>query len=223
MTLRPSVQNLPVDMESRPSPRKRAPRTDTHAEADAAEVEQLLGAGKLSELATLVIETYGPEVLGFLATMLRDRADANDAFAQACEDLWKGLPRFDHRSTIKTWFYTLARNAAFRLRRSPHARRRVSIIGVSEVVARVRSRTALYLRSEVKDGVAAIRDELGEADRALLVLRLDRGMSWTAIARVMAGRGGSAADRKRGAARVRQRFQTIKRKIRDRARTLGLL
>ncbi|MGH2901267.1 MAG: RNA polymerase sigma factor, partial [Solirubrobacteraceae bacterium] len=84
------------------------------------EIGRLRTAGQLKDVATLAIEGYGPEVLSFLEMMLRDHADASDAFAQACEDLWKGLPRFEGRSSMKTWFYTLARHAASRLRRSTH-------------------------------------------------------------------------------------------------------
>jgi len=67
-----------------------------------AELSRLRAEGRLKETASLVIESYGPEVLNFLETMLRDHADAGDAFAQACEDLWKGLPRFEGRSSLKT-------------------------------------------------------------------------------------------------------------------------
>src|SRR4029078_11462851 len=92
-----------------------------------AELARLRAEGQLKEVASLVIESYGPEVLNFLETMLRDHADSGDAFAQACEDLWKGLPRFEGRASMKTWFYTLARHAAPRLRRSAHATRGASL------------------------------------------------------------------------------------------------
>lgn len=198
-----------------------------------AELMRLRAEGKLNEVATLAVNTYGPDVLGFLAAILHDQADAGDAFAQACENLWRGLPRFEARSTVKTWFYTLARNAALRLRGSGTHNRHVPLSMVSELVEQVRSRTALHLRSQVKSKLSEIRDELDEADRALLVLRVDRAMSWNDIARVM-GRsdGGTEGDAEddvsdeelaRASARLRQRFQTIKKTIRDRARESGLL
>src|ERR1043165_3457662 len=104
------------------------------------EIGRLRAAGQLKDVATLAIEGYGPEVLSFLEMMLRDHADASDAFAQACEDLWKGLPRFEGRSSMKTWFYTLARHAASRLRRTSHQRRLARPSEISGVPARVRSR-----------------------------------------------------------------------------------
>src|SRR5258705_7249526 len=98
---------------------------------------RLRRAGRLKDVASLAIESYGSEVLGFLQTMLRDHEDSNDAFAQACEDLWKGLPRFEGRASVKTWFYTLARHAASRLRRSSRRRRLAPLSEISELAEHV--------------------------------------------------------------------------------------
>jgi RNA polymerase sigma-70 factor (ECF subfamily) len=187
------------------------------------EAARLRASGHLNEVATLVISAYGPEVLGFLVTLSSDRADAGDAFAQACEDLWRGLPRFEGRSSLKTWFYTLARHALSRQRRAPDRRRKAPLSELSDVAACVRSETAPHLRSEVVHGVAAIREALPQQDRALLVLRVDRDMPWDQIARVMSDvEIDTDADCVRIAARLRKRFQTIKETIRTQARALGL-
>jgi RNA polymerase sigma-70 factor (ECF subfamily) len=189
------------------------------------EIGRLRAAGQLKDVATLAIEGYGPEVLSFLEMMLRDHADASDAFAQACEDLWKGLPRFEGRSSMKTWFYTLARHAASRLRRSTHPGRRAPLSDITDVADRVRSRTRPHLRTEIKHGFAAIRDALDDDDRMLLVLRVDRAMSWNDIARVMADESDQDTNDStaRIAARLRKRFQTVKETIRERAIATGLI
>jgi len=189
------------------------------------EIARLRATGQLKEVATLAVESYGAEILSFLEIMLRHDADASDAFAQACEDLWRGLPRFEGRSSIKTWFYTLARHAALRMRRSPHQKRLTAISEITDVAARVRTQTRPHHRTEVKVGFAAIRATLDEADRALLVLRVDRGMSWNDVARVMAEEDDSPAnnDMARAAARLRKRFQSVKDVIRARAAASGLL
>jgi RNA polymerase sigma-70 factor (ECF subfamily) len=189
-----------------------------------AEIARLRAAGQLKEVATLAIESYGDEVLSFLEMMLRDHTDASDAFAQACEDLWKGLPRFEGRSSLKTWFYTLARHATSRLRRGAHSGRMDSLSDITDLADRVRSRTRPHLKTEVKVGFAAIRETLDEADRLLLVLRVDRGMSWNDVARVMAEADDSGEDEiPRAAARLRKRFQTVKDTIRARAIATGLI
>jgi RNA polymerase sigma-70 factor, ECF subfamily len=190
-----------------------------------AEVARLRTEGRLKEAASLAIESYGPEVFSFLETMLRDHADSGDAFSQACEDLWKGLRRFEGRSSMKTWFYTLARHAASRLRRSSRHRRLATLSEITDLADRVRTRTRPHMKTEVKVGFAAIRDSLHDEDRMLLVLRVDRGMSWTDVARVMANEddGSSDADIARVAARLRKRFQSVKETIRERALATGLI
>lgn len=190
-----------------------------------AAIAGLRAQGKLNEAATLAIERYGDEVLGFLDAMLRDPADSADAFAQACEDLWRGLPRFEARCSMKTWFYTLARHAASRLLRASRRERLTSLDEISDLAHVVHSRTRLHLQTEVKLGVAAIRDALDEPDRILLVLRVDRAMSWADIARVVASEreASSAQALSRAAARLRKRFQLVKQTIRERAIAMGLL
>ena len=188
------------------------------------QIAALRAAGQLKEAATLAIEGYGPEVLSFLELMLRDRADSADAFSQACEDLWKSLPRFEGRASMKTWFYTLARHAALRLRGSSPSGRLVALSEITDVAHRVRSQTRPHLRTEIKTRFAEIRATLDDVDRLLLVLRVDRAMSWNDVARVMAEEGDEDSDAElaRVAERLRKRFQSVKDTIRERAIASGL-
>jgi RNA polymerase sigma-70 factor, ECF subfamily len=171
------------------------------------------------------IEGFGPEVFGFLVTVLRDEQDASEVFSQACEDMWRSIGQFEGRCTMRAWLYTLARHAVARLRRSPHRRpgRHVALSEASDLAERVRSRTLPHLRTSVKDQFAAIRNSLDEDDRALLVLRVDRGMSWREIARTMSLDDDSEEALRRLEARLRKRLQLVKKEIRIRAREAGLL
>src|SRR5439155_9090313 len=116
---------------------------------------------------------------------------------------------------------------AARTRRAPHRRpeRQIPLSQASEAAAKVRSRTAPHLRTEVKDAFAAIRNSLEPDDRALLVLRVDRTMGWNDIARVIYAEEAerSNADLARLAARLRKRFQLVKDDVRDKARAAGIL
>ena len=190
-----------------------------------AEIRDARQSGDVTGAATRAIETYGAEVLGFLVTWLRDEDAASEVFSQACEDLWTGVERFEGRCSFRTWFYVLARHAAARFRRAPHRRggRHAGVSALTGAVQRVRSETLPHLRTAVKDHFAAIREALPEADRALLVLRVDREMSWSDIARVFSPEDDSPETVARVSARLRKRFQLIKDEIRVRAREAGLL
>lgn len=187
-------------------------------------IETLRASGDLSQAATVALEVYGPEVLGFLASYLHDEDLAREAFSQTCEDLWRGLPTFEGRSSVRTWLYVLARGAAARTLRSPHLRRgRFASLTAAEALAeQLRSRTAPFQRSEVKDRVAALRASLDPDDRALLVLRVDRGLSWAEVAAVMEPDAeGEAVTR--ASAKLRKRFQVLKDELRARAVAAGIV
>ena len=186
------------------------------------EIHALREAGDLDAAATRAIEAYGAEVMGFLVSYMRDEDDAGDVFAQASEDLWKGLRGFDGRASLRTWFYTLARNAASRFRRSPHRRpgRHVPLSQAAAAADRIRSQTLPHLRTEVKDKFAEIRNALDPEDRALLILRVDRQLEWDDVARVLEP---DEANSARAAARLRKRYERVKEDIRARAKAAGLL
>jgi RNA polymerase sigma-70 factor (ECF subfamily) len=184
------------------------------------ELKALCAAGELAAAAGRAVESYGPEVLGFLVATLRDEELAGEAFARAAEALWKGLASFRFEATVRTWFYTLGRNAAARVKRDQKRRREDPLDPSAEIVAAVRSRTMAHLRTEVKDRFAEIRASLDPDDQALLVLRVDRGLEWSEVARVMAG---DDEDLRRVAARLRKRFQLLKDELRRRAVAAGLV
>jgi RNA polymerase sigma-70 factor (ECF subfamily) len=191
----------------------------------AGEIEGVVRAGDFDRGTELALEVYGDEVYGFLVNVLGDESNAEDVFAQVAEDLWRGLPRFGFRSSVRTWLYVLARNAAHRFRRSPWNRRdrRVGTSQMQGLVASVRSRTDPFRRSDVKDRFAALRAGLDVDDRTLLVLRIDRDLSWKDIARVTlddAAADDDAIDRE--STRLRKRFSLLTTQLRKLAREAGI-
>jgi len=188
------------------------------------QIHRLREQGDFQGAATCALEAYGAELFGFLVHILRNEQDANEVLSQTREDLWVGLHKYQARCAIRTWLYTLARHAAVRFRRSPHRKpgRNVGLSEVDLVVNRARTATPAYLRTDAKDALAAIRDALPEDDRALLVLRVDRAMSWKDIARVFSADDSEEVLRRESAC-LRKRFQVVKEEIRARAKQAGLL
>ena len=87
-------------------------------------------------------------------------------------------------------------------------------------MAEIRSTTDAYRRTEVKDAFARLRDSLGPDERALLGLRVDRGLEWVDIARVL---GAADADVKGEAATLRKRFERLKLRLGELARAQGIM
>lgn len=180
-----------------------------------AELRALWGEQRWRDATTWIVQRYGRELLTYVVAIARSEADGAEAFSQFTEDLWRGLPRFRWQSTARTWCYTLIRNALFRVRR--RARRGGPLVALSDApeVARlaeqVRTTTITYLRTQVKDAVAELREQLAPDDQAILILRVDRKLSWLDVARALAGDDELSGDElTRRSATLRKRFGRIK-------------
>jgi RNA polymerase sigma-70 factor (ECF subfamily) len=184
------------------------------------QIRALWNEGDLRGAATCAIESYGPEVLGWLVVTTNDATTADETFGAASEDLWRGFSAFRWECSARTWFYTLTKRALIRHRKRAAERpnRRLELLS-ADAAALARSRTAPWLRTEVKDVFARMRASLSEQERELLVLRVDRDLSWDEIAVIVEDQGEDG----KSAARLRKRFQNIKGKLRDLARAEGLL
>jgi RNA polymerase sigma-70 factor, ECF subfamily len=184
-------------------------------------------AGDLDRTATLVFERYGPEILGVLAAQLRSTSDAADAFSMFAEDLWRGLPGFQWRCTLRAWAHRIARNAGIRwvtaVAQRPDRNVSLSRGGVLDLAEQVKSTTVAYLRTEVKSEVRRLREELPEIDQALLILRVDKNLEWREIAQALADDDLDGEALTREAARLRKRFQLATEKLRELARSRGIL
>lgn len=179
-----------------------------------------LDAGDFQAAATEIVRGYGPEILGYLAALARDEDRAHDVFSQCCEDLWRGLSEFRRQASARTWVYKLAWHAWLRHERDAFRRRgqRLVTAELSQLVAEVRSTTALHLRSEAKNAVARLRDQLTPEEQSLLILRVDRRLTWSEVASVI-----STPEDEVDAQALAKRFERVKAKLRRMAEEAGLL
>lgn len=173
-------------------------------------VKALVGRSSVGEAADAVIRSLAPEVLGYLSTVSGDRSLADEAFSIYCERVWRGLGRFEFRSSLRTWSYVIARRSLQRAIRNRTRQRRGEIqLATGEWNAMAKP-IASTMGTRNHALVTQIRRELDEYELSLLVLRLDRNMSWTDVARVL--HPDEPADRV--SARVRKRFERTRRRIR---------
>ena len=193
-------------------------------------VRRLVAEGRSADAATAALRALGPQVLGYLSGVMGSEADADDVFASTSERVWRSLPKFEWRCSLRTWFYMVAHReiARFRQRAKRHIDGRVGISELRSVLGAVRSSVSSAQGSERQQKLAKLRAELPEQDRALLVLRVDRDMAWEEIALVVAegaegderegAEGWSDEDTKREAARLRKRFQVLRERLATRVR-----
>jgi RNA polymerase sigma-70 factor (ECF subfamily) len=199
---------------------------------DATEAEATIHAalleGDRKRAATLAVESYGREVLAFIEDRVRPSGDADEVFASVLEALWDSLERFRGDCSMRTWCYVLTRRAISRHRRGMRVQRRreldAEIDQLSQLTQRGRSGTAPYQRTEVKSRARELRESLPDEDQQLLILRLERGLSFRDIAQVMSeDEEPSAEALTREAARLRKRFQLSKERLTELLVSEGLV
>lgn len=194
-------------------------------------IQDRLGRGDIDGGIELAMRGYGPEIFSFLVALHRDEDAACEVFSRFAEGLWRGIGVFSWESPFRTWAYGVARKASLKHRRD--VRRRSARFAplpegsvISQMEEIVRTETMPHLRTEVRTRIMELRDSLDPEERELLMLRIDRELSWPELALVMQEEGeaplkGEAL--KREAARLRKRFQMVKEKLRELARREGLL
>jgi RNA polymerase sigma-70 factor (ECF subfamily) len=181
------------------------------------EARDACARGDYARAATIAVRGYGPEVFGLIASLHRDPDDAADVFARFTEALWTSLPSFGWASSLRTWLYGIARNVSHRARRTAarqgKRQRRASNSELDAIANRVRTETLTFLKTEKRTRVQQLRESLDAEDQMILVLRIDRGLSWNELARIMSEDDLAEADVTREAARLRKRFQLVKEQL----------
>lgn len=193
---------------------------------DELKIHVLFERGDMQAAATAAIDRYGPEVLGFLMSLLGDDRAGREVFSETCDNLWTSLAHFQWRCSMRTWFYGLARRAARRFQRAHRAQNGLPVRafrGTQAIDYVVAPKADCHFQINVEDRLRAIREALGTNDRALLMLRLDRGLAWEEIARIFSHGDASDETLRRVAIGLRKRFQGVRIKIRALACEAGLL
>lgn len=181
--------------------------------------------GDFSAAATCGLEGYGSELFGYLMAMLKNEENAWDVFSEFSEILWQNLPGFRWESSFRTWAYVVIRHLVLRQLKEPSREIPLSRSPeVDRIIEKARTETPLYLQTEVKDQIAELREQLSPDEQTLFILRLNRGMSWSEIARIMTvDENPDAEQLGKETATIRKRFQRAKTKLGELARQRGLL
>ena len=167
--------------------------------------------GNVDEAASLAIRKYGPQIFGYLAAMLGDEDEAADAFAEFSERVWRALPGFRRAASLRTWAYRVAWSCAQDALRDPFRRRAHTLSTAARSrLAAPHSSCPAWRRSSAQQQLIALRRHLRPCEQTLLVLRLDRGLSWREVAAVLAD--GDAPPPSEAA--LRKRFEALKDKLR---------
>src|SRR5438477_378755 len=80
----------------------------------------------------MIVDRYQHKIFRLAFSILGERTAAEDAAQEALLRVWRNLDRFRSESSLSTWIYTIARNAALSARKAE--RGLTSLAGATETV-----------------------------------------------------------------------------------------
>ncbi len=164
--------------------------------------------------AERLLRELGDQVFGYLCALLKSEQLADDAWSQFSEEVFRGAPGIRDVEHERAWAFTVARHAALKQLRTARD---------AEVPLEVRSddprlaspHSAPLFQPTVENALTRARAQLDPDDQTLLILRLERDLSWDEVAEVLSGGPLSGAEKTRAAAALRKRFERLKQTLRD--------
>lgn len=201
----------------RTPPSKRPPYWKTPAivgiisEADLmTEIRGLVRSSEPTSATAAALRVYGSEIFGFLVGALDDSHRAREVYGATSDLVTQGLPSFTWSCTLRTWMYAMAR-VAIRQRASSRdltARAESSESGKRDSPPFPRLRP--YRVAAVRRAASFLRRTLSIEDREILVLRVDRRLSWRELALTSIGTTASELDVSAEESRLQERFRRIR-------------
>jgi RNA polymerase sigma-70 factor, ECF subfamily len=150
-------------------------------------------AGSEAETFTALYERAFPRVYAYVASLLRDRAAAEDVTAQAFERAYRKRRSYRaRRGTPEAWLFAIARNAALDELRRRKRRAGLEIDPEDEESPSVHDHAEAAVRREVvRTALAALDGQ----ERDLIFLKFAGGLSNAEIARVLGTSESNAGTR----------------------------
>lgn len=138
-----------------------------------------------------LIEAHQGRVIGTVARMLGDDADAEDIAQQVFIRVWNSAARYEPSAKFTTWLFTITRNLVFnevrRRRRHPTAslEREEDDRPFQAEDTNAKSPSAVLLDTEMQTAIQTAIDSLPEVQRMAVILRRYQDVSYEEIATIL--------------------------------------
>lgn len=133
-----------------------------------------------------LVGRYQHRLLGFLNGLVRDAEDAEDLAQEVFLQVYRARKRYQPRSKLSTWLFTIARNLAKNFARDIRRGRLTVRLGLEQPLQDpVHQPSRCLEQEEVAAVVRRAVDELGGRQRQAVLLNLVEGLDQAAIARAL--------------------------------------
>jgi RNA polymerase sigma-70 factor (ECF subfamily) len=149
--------------------------------SDDAELLESVAAGSTQAMRE-VYDRYGDAVYRFARACLGDAFEAADVMHETMLFVWGHADRYEARSTLKTWLFSIARNKAIdRLRRTARLDREETFADVEDPAL---APEQLLAAAQEAERLRACIAELGPAHRAAIHLAFFEELTYQEIAAI---------------------------------------
>ncbi len=160
------------------------------------DVFNLVRNGDMEGVLRQLMQRYGAAVYRYCRATLRDAALAEDVHQQVFIEAFRDLPRFEGRSTVRTWLFTIARNRVIDAGRSRS--RRQSHLEEAEIHDTPDPRPLpgeSIDDARLREALVASFDELGHDLRTAVLLRYQQGFTFEEMAKICCEKPGTLQAR----------------------------
>lgn len=141
----------------------------------------------------VLIEAHQHRVIGTIAKMLSDDAEAEDIAQQVFVRVWKSAPRYEPTAKFTTWLFKITRNLVFNELRRRKRHPTSSLEQTSESDDRpmqtidqsAKAPDSTLLDAEMQSAIQCAIDALPEAQRMAVILRRYNDAPYEEIAEVL--------------------------------------
>ncbi len=131
-----------------------------------------------SEALRALIEAHQHRIIGTVAKMLGDAADAEDIAQQVFIRVWKSAARYEPTAKFTTWLFKITRNLVFNelRRRKRHPAQSLDAVNTDDRPMQapdhtVKAPDTALLDDEMQRAIQQAIDELPETQRMAVILR----------------------------------------------------
>jgi RNA polymerase sigma-70 factor (ECF subfamily) len=165
--------------------------------------------GDYRRALSTMVRGYQHAMVGFCHNMLGDDAWAEEVAQDIFLDAYKAMPRFRQQASVRTWLFAIARKKCLQVRRNRDRRGRIRQ-DKQEIIAQSVHRDPPAITGEDQEAMLHLVNQslgqLPDAERELLTMRYDTGLSVADIAQI---RGLSMATVRRRLARALEALREV--------------
>lgn len=172
-------------------------------------VRRAFAAGEFREALDTLVRGYQHVVVGFCTNMLGDQTQGEEVAQEVFLSAYRAIPNFRGQASVRTWLFAIARKQCLKMLRDRGRRSRLEHDQQQTIASTVHRHPAPPEGEDPEVRLQLVKHgltQLDKAQRALLMMHYDTGLSVAEIADILSI---SPVSVRRRLARALQRLREV--------------